>query len=606
MQEDNKNLIMAIVLSVAIIIIWQFFIAQPQLEKQRLQQQREQARQSQQNPAEKTAPGPVPGTKPAPVPGVVPGGNQAVQPVELVLAQTPRLEISTPRLKGTINLVGARFDDLHLKDYRETVEPGSPIITLMAPSGTRHGYFAEQGWTAPAGSNIKVPGSKTLWTVKGNRTLSDKTPVTLEWDNGEGVIFTRTISVDDKYLFTIRQTVTNNSGKPIALFAFSRVQRQEIPKLQGVFVIHEGLVGVIDDVVQELKYKTAKDDNEKIEGKSTGGWVGITDKYWAVTAIPDQNSKFQASMRYTPLAGRDAFQADFFVTDPKTIAPGKTASYESRLFAGAKVVKILNGYMDRYKIVRFGNLVDWGWFYFITRPMFWLLDLIYSFVGNFGVAILLITVIVKAAFFPLANKSYKSMAQMKKLQPQMQQLKERYGDDKAEMQKKIMELYKKEKVSPLSGCLPVLLQIPVFFSLYKVLFVTIEMRHAPFILWIKDLSAPDPTSVFNLFGLLPFTPPSVLMIGVLPLLMGITMWIQMKLNPAPPDPVQAQLFNIMPIAFTFMLGTFPAGLVLYWAWNNLLGIIQQYTIMKRTGIKVNLMQNIKDSLPKFGRGKAGS
>ena len=596
MQHDSKNLILAIALSLGIMVIWQMFIAKPKIERQK-QAQIEQTQKNQNGNGPAIGAPKTAGTPQAP--GTLANtGPTALMPAELALAKTKRLKINTDKLDGTINLTGAVFDDLRLKKYKETIKKDSPIITLLAPSGTKHGYFAEQGWQPASGQNIKVPNSKTQWSVVGNDTLTADKPVTLKWDNGAGLVFTRTISVDQNYMFSIKQEVTNNSSNAISLFPYARVQRQEIPKLIGVFVIHEGLIGALGDDVPELKYSDAK-DGDKIEQKSKGGWVGITDKYWAVSVIPDQNAEVAGVMKHIPLGNRDAFQAHFVAEKPITIAAGATSSFSNHLFAGAKVVDILNSYEDNLKIKKFSNLIDWGWFYFITKPMFILLHAIQSVVGNFGIAILLITLIVKAAFFPIANKSYKSMAQMKKLQPKMAELKERYADDRQELQKKTMELYKQEKVSPVAGCLPMLLQIPVFFSLYKTLFITIEMRHAPFYLWIQDLSAPDPTNMFNLFGLLPFTPPSFLALGVLPLIMGITMWIQMKLNPAPTDPIQAQMFNIMPIAFTFMLASFPAGLVLYWAWNNFLSIIQQYTIMKKQGVEITLLDNIKDGLPKF-------
>lgn len=598
MQHDSKNFILAIALSLGILIAWQVFIAKPQLERKRqaaAQAEKLKKQSTTQQPGAIKLPGnatPQPGVNTAPA---IAGG---VLPTALVLAKTPRVTISTAKVDGSINLTGALLDDLNLKDFHETIKKGSPEIKLLAPSGTKHGFFAEQGWQPAAGQTVKVPNQKTVWSVEGNKTLTETTPVVLTWNNGGGLAFKRTISVDDKYMFSITQEVTNSSDKPIALFPYARIQRQETPKLIGVFVIHEGLIGALGKDVPELDYSDAK-DGEKVSKTSTGGWVGITDKYWAVAAIPDQKQEFEGVMQYVPIAGRDGYQTHYVLKKPITIPPGQTGKYENKVFAGAKVVDTINGYQDNLNIKKFSNMVDWGWFYFITKPMFWLLQTIQSIVGNFGIAILLITVIVKAAFFPLANKSYKSMAQMKKLQPEMAKLKERFGDDRAEMQKKTMELYKKEKVSPMAGCLPMLLQIPVFFSLYKVLFVTIEMRHAPFVLWIKDLSAPDPTSIFNLFGLLPISLPAFLMIGVLPLIMGVTMWIQMKLNPAPTDPIQAQMFNIMPIAFTFLLGTFPAGLVLYWAWNNFLSIIQQYTIMKQQGVEITLMENIIEGLPKF-------
>lgn len=596
MQHDSKNFILAIALSVAIIFTWQYFVAKPKIDQQKNTTQ--QTRQG-----EVAAPS-APASSQSQTPGAIaPSAPAGIQPAELVLAQTKRVKIDTPTLTGSINLTGGRLDDLRLKNYHETIDKSSPIITLLAPSGTRHGYFADQGWQAASGAGIKTPDAKSVWKVEGNQTLTVETPVVLTWDNGAGLTFKKTVAVDQNYLFTVKQEVINNSGKPIALFPYARIQRQETPKLIGVFVIHEGLIGALGKDTPELSYKDAR-GGEKISETSTGGWVGITDKYWAVATIPDQASEFDALMSHIPNGNRDTYQTHYVLKNPLTIKAGQTGTYTMRVFAGAKVVNTINAYADKFKIKNFENLVDWGWFYFLTKPMFWLLHAIQGIVGNFGLAILAITVIVKAAFFPLANKSYKSMAQMKKLQPKMEELKKRYGDDRTELQKKTMEMYKAEQVSPLSGCLPMLLQIPVFFSLYKVLFVTIEMRHAPFYLWIKDLSAPDPTSMFNLFGLLPFEPPSFLLIGVLPLIMGITMWIQMKLNPAPTDPIQAQMFNIMPIAFTFLLGTFPAGLVLYWAWNNLLSIIQQYTIMKKQGTDVDLLGNIRDSLPGLSRKKA--
>jgi YidC/Oxa1 family membrane protein insertase len=397
-------------------------------------------------------------------------------------------------------------------------------------------------------------------------------------------------------MFTIRQEVVNAGTDVVSLFPYGRVQRQEVPKLTGVYVIHEGLIGWLDGGLEEIKYSAAKEDGEPVSKTSTGGWLGITDKYWAVAAIPDQKLAITGAFRHIPDGGRDYYQADYLAKDPLVVKPGETAAYETRLFAGAKVVNVVNSYDTKLGIDRFDLLIDWGWFYFLTKPLFWLIDHIQAAVGNFGIAILTVTVLVKGLFFPLAYKSYVSMSQMKKLQPELQKLKERFPDDRARQQKEMMEIYKREKVSPLSGCVPIVLQIPVFFALYKVLFVTIEMRHAPFYGWIKDLSAPDPTSLFNLFGLIPWTPPHFLMIGVLPLIMGITMWVQMKLNPAPPDPVQAQIFNLMPIIFTFILAPFPAGLVLYWAWNNTLGIIQQYTIMRRQGVDVDLLGNIRSSL----------
>jgi YidC/Oxa1 family membrane protein insertase len=602
---DNKNFIIAIALSVAIILGWQFFYAQPMLEKQRRQQEA-----AQQQAAQQQAATPQPGVQPStviPTPQPAPDTQVTTglaESREAIIARTPRIAIDTSSLIGSINLKGAQLDDLKLKKFRETVDPRSPAIVLLSPSGASDGYFAEHGFAGAAGASVKLPGPQTVWSAPAGAALRTGSPVTLTWRNGEGLTFRRTIAVDGDYMFTIRQEVMNAGTEVVSLFPYGRVQRQAVPTLTGVYVIHEGLIGVLDDSLEEIKYAAAKEDEAPVEKTSTGGWLGITDKYWAVAAIPDQTRAIKGAFRHIPDGTRDYYQADYLTQEPLVVKPGDTAAYETRLFAGAKVVNVVNSYDAKLGINRFDLLIDWGWFYFLTKPLFWLIDIIQAAVGNFGVAILSVTVLVKLVFFPLAYKSYVSMSQMKKLQPELQKLKERFPDDRARQQKEMMEIYKREKVSPLAGCVPIVLQIPVFFALYKVLFVTIEMRHAPFYGWIKDLSAPDPTSLFNLFGLIPWTPPSFLMIGVLPLIMGITMWVQMKLNPTPPDPVQAQIFNLMPIIFTFILAPFPAGLVLYWAWNNFLGIVQQWTIMHRMGVEVDLFGNIRSSLPSFKKPKS--
>ncbi len=601
MNPDNKNFILAIALSVAIIMAWQFFYAQPELERQRRVQQAEQSQQqNQQQPqAGQQQPGAadVPQVGAGTAPEAAPPAATAI-PVAEALAQSPRVKIRSETVSGSINLTGGRFDDLHLRRYRETVDPKSPTITLLAPANAKGAYFTEQGWAAGPGSKIKVPTPQTVWTAPADAELTPQSPVTLTWDNGEGVTFKKTISLDNDYLFTVKQEIENKTGNAVVLYPYARVQRRDTPDVTGIWVLHEGPIGVLDGQLQEHSYDDLLEDPKKLATESTGGWVGITDKYWAVTVMPAQDSQVTGTFFARKSGTRDLFQADYLVKSGVTVPPGETGSYESHVFSGAKVVRIIDGYEAKFGFDQFELLIDWGWFYFITKPLFWLIDWIQSIVKNFGVSILIATVLIKLAFFPLANKSYKSMAQMKKLQPEMMRIREQFGDDKQRQQKEMMELYRKEKVSPLSGCLPILVQIPVFFALYKVLFVTIEMRHAPFYLWIRDLSAPDPTTIFNLFGLIPWTPPAIIpLVGVLPLLMGITMWIQMKLNPAPPDPTQAMIFNWMPVIFTFLLASFPAGLVLYWAWNNFLSILQQYTIMKRQGAEINLIANIRDSLP---------
>ena len=592
MQHDNKNFILAIVLSMLIIFGWQYFYAVPTQKKIETQTTSQQTT----NPQAPTNPDVQPG---ATVPGTV---QTPIVPRETALATSKRIKIDTPVIDGTINLVGARFDDIQLKNYRETVNPQSPEIALLSPSGTPGGYFVEHGFVPAAGSTVKVPDSNTEWQAPADAVLSPGSPVTLTWDNGEGVTFTRTVSVDEDYLFSVKQDVTNKTANPISLFPYARVLRQGTPKVAGIYVLFEGLIGVLDGKLQEVHYKDLKDDKTKIPLDSTGGWMGITDKYWATALIPDQSANLTGTFQHIA-GGGDSFQTDYLGKTAIAIPAGGTGSYQDRFFAGAKVVQKINAIGEKYKIEHFDLMIDWGWFWFLTKPLFWLLELIKSFIGNFGLAILIVTVIVKLLFFPLQNKSYESMSKMKKLQPEMERIKKTHPDDRMKQQQEMMALYKREKVSPLSGCLPILIAIPVFFALYKVIYVTIEMRHAPFFGWIRDLSAPDPTTIFNLFGLIPWDPSTVpffghyMMLGVWPIIMGITMWLQMRLNPTPPDPVQAQLFNWMPILFTFMLSSFPAGLVIYWAWNNTLSILQQSFIMKRQGVQVDFFGNIRNSLP---------
>jgi YidC/Oxa1 family membrane protein insertase len=589
MNFENKNFILAIVLSMLIIFGWQYFYAAPLQKKLADQQPATQ---------ETTTPSVAPGA-PAQPAGAVPGAAASAEATrDEALKATPRLKIETPSVTGSINLQGAQFDDLHLVKYRETIDPKSPTIVFLSPAGTPGATFAEQGLVPATGTTAKIPDSKTIWTAPAGATLTDSTPVTLTWDNGEGVIFSRKVEISDEYLFTVTQTVENKSAASVAVIPYARVQRQDTPHVAGYWVFFEGLLGWLDGGLHELHYKDlAKEDAAPEKRDTTGGWLGFTDKYWAATIIPDQTRPVTATFLHQKAGERDIYQTDYLAKDALVVQPGSTASTRDQLFAGAKVVQTIKSIEAKNNIAGFDYMIDWGWFYFLTKPFFYLLDWLKGIVGNFGIAILIATVLVKAAVFPLANKSYASMSKMKKLQPEMQKLKELYPDDKMKQQQGMMELYKKEKVSPLSGCLPVVVQIPVFFSLYKVILTSIELRHAPFFGWIHDLSAPDPTTVFNLFGLIPWTPPHMLMIGIWPLLMGITMWVQMRLNPTPPDPVQASLFNWMPIIFTFMLGTFPAGLVIYWAWSNTLSIIQQSYIMRRHGTEVNILGNIRESLP---------
>ncbi|MBI1385181.1 MAG: membrane protein insertase YidC [Rhizobiales bacterium] len=601
-SDNNRNMFMAIALSMGVLLAWQILYVGPKVrEEQRRQEQAELLRQQQQRESG-VAPGAVtpgieaPGAASAPgsetlAPPLAPG--LAASPRETAIAATPRVAIDTPGIRGTINLKGARIDDIVLKRYKETTDRESPSVTFFSPAGTPRPYYAEYGWAPAGGEKVAVPGRDTVWTAAGG-TLTQNSPITLTWDNGAGLVFRRVISIDENYLFKVRQEVTNTTGAPVALAPYGLISRHGTPAVEGLWILHEGPIGVIgEEGYTYLTYSEVLDERLKTYTGS-GGWLGITDKYWAATLIPDQGAKYTA--RFT---GRDAsttqfYQADYLL-DPITVAPGQTATSESRLFAGAKRVHLIEGYQESEKIEKFELLIDWGWFYFITKPLFYVIDYLYKLLGNFGVAILAVTVLVKLLFFPLANKSYVSMSKMKNLQPEMVRIQERFKDDKVKQQQAIMELYRKEKVNPMSGCLPVLVQIPVFFALYKVLYISIEMRHAPFFGWIQDLSAKDPTTIFNLFGLLPFGVPDILVIGVWPVIMGITMWLQMQLNPAPADPIQQKIFAWMPLLFTFMLAPFAAGLVIYWTWNNILSVLQQYVIMRRQGVKIELWDNLKGS-----------
>jgi YidC/Oxa1 family membrane protein insertase len=608
-MTDQKNTILAIVLSALVLIGWQIYFGIPQMEKQKQIQQQQQAQERAQQPpgAPAQQPGTTPqtGAPPQAAPGATPQapGLPAAVPGqtltrEAALAASPRVHIETPSLAGSIALKGARIDDLALIKYRETVDPKSPPIVLLAPSGSPHPFYSEFGWVVAAGTAAKAPTADTLWRQEGSGALTVEHPVTLVYDNGEGLEFRRTIAVDNKYLFTLKDEVVNKGAAPVTLYPYALISRHGIPPTLGYYIMHEGLIGVMGDKgLQEETY--AKMEEKKSENFDVvNAWLGFTDKYWAATLLPDVTAKVRARFSFELSNNIKKFQTDYLL-DPQTIAPGATATAHARLFAGAKEVEVVDHYDTELKLNRFELLIDWGYFRFVTKPMFLALDWIYRQVGNFGVAILIITVLIKIIFFPLANKSYASMAKMKAVQPEMVAIRERYADDKMKQQQAMMELYKKEKINPIAGCLPIVIQIPVFFALYKVLFITIEMRHAPFFGWIKDLSAPDPLTVFNLFGLIPWDPTVVPVIGPFlhlgpwPLIMGVTMWFQMKLNPPQPDPTQKMIFDYMPIIFTFMLASFSAGLVIYWAWNNTLSVLQQSAIMHKHGAKIELWDNLR-------------
>jgi YidC/Oxa1 family membrane protein insertase len=570
---DQQRLFIAIAISVAILLGFQLLVA-PHLPQ-----------------PPKPPPSQVATTANPPASPATPAQGSPVANVPAVPKNVPRVKIAANRLSGSISLLGARLDDLVLTDYRETLAPNSPNVRLLEPASDPEPYYVQYGWSAEPGTSIKLPDNDTLWTASGD-ALSSGHPVTLSWDNGAGLTFQIMLSVDDNYMFTVQQSVRNATGAPVKLYPWSRVRRDYTPQTSGYYILFEGLLGVVDNTLQETTYASAKSEAEKKKSDnvytaaSTGGWAGFTDKYWLTALIPTQSAPATVNFTHTSENG-DHYQVDYLAQHPLTIAPNGDATEVSHVFAGAKIVSLLQSYESRLQIPRFDYAVDWGYFWFLTRPIFQAIDWLNDVLGNFGLAIMAFTFGVKLLFFPLANYSYRSMSKMKLLGPKMQAMRERFKDEPQRMQQEMMALYRAEKVNPASGCLPMVVQIPVFFSLYKVIFITIEMRQAPFFGWIHDLSQVDPTNIFNLFGLIPFDPTTIspfLHLGAWPLLMGLTMFLQQRLNPPPPDPVQARMFQFMPLIFTFMLARFPAGLVIYWSWNNLLSIAQQWLIMKRTSL----------------------
>lgn len=586
-KPDGVNLIAAMLLCLAVMVGWQYFFVAPQVEAQR----KAAAERAAQQP---TAPTPTAPT----VPGAPPLSPATLTPGQTIPLETAlktggeRVAFDNPKVDGSIRLTGAQIDYLRLKDYRATVDPKSAEIVFLTPHGTDIATFAEIGWTRAPGSATVLPDSKTVWTLESGAKLTPETPVTLAWDNGQGLIFKRRIALDENYMFTITDTVENRAGAPVTLYPYAVVAREGEPKHAANWILHEGLFGVLGGRLQDATTYAEMRDYEAKELKldSTGGWVGITDHYWMATLIPPQNEQFAGRFSLSPDNGKEVFRADYLLA-ARNIPAGGAVTVTHNLYAGAKVVSLIEGYQEKLGIFRFDMTIDWGWFSIITYWMFKGLDAINHLVGNFGVAIILLTIFIKFLFFPLANRSYESMAKMKKVQPQMKEIQERFKEDRMKQQQELAALFKREKVNPMMGCLPILIQIPVFFSLYKVLFVTIEMRHAPFFGWIQDLAVADPTSIFNLFGLLPYALPTWLHVGVWPVLMGITMWLQTKMNPPATDPVQQQMMVMMPPVFTYLMAQFPAGLVIYWTANNVLSILQQYVIMRR--MKVPIEFNFK-------------
>ncbi len=578
MTPENRNLIMAVALSMIVLLGWQIFVIQPEMEKEAAEQERIAAEMAQ-SAATANDSGQLSASAASGTPAII--NNTA--PAKAV-DTAKRIVIDAPLVRGSFSVRGARLDDVILTSYNETLDENSENIHFLKKTSSDTPFFAEFGWSS-SDSGQTMPSADSLWSADRD-VLSPATPVTLTWDNGQGLQFTRRISISDDYLFVFEDTVTSSLPGDITLYPYGLVRRHGTPATTGMYILHEGPLGVFDETLSEEDYDDLRDAGAagiKMTPETAGGWVGITDKYWLAALLPTQAKNY--NFGFQSLAGNtDRYQVDFIDPNGLLLAAGGAITSESRLFAGAKKVALLDYYAEQLNIPNFDLAIDFGWFYFLTKPFFYAINWLFGLFGNFGVAVLAFTVLVKLAFFPLANKSYRSMAKMRLLAPKLQTLRERFGDDRQKLNQEMMALYKTEQVNPAAGCLPVLLQIPVFFALYKVLFVTIEMRHAPFFGWITDLSAPDPTSIFNMFGLLPYSVsflPPFLQLGIWPILMGISMFLQMRLNPAPPDPIQAKVFQFMPIFFTFLLATFPAGLVIYWTWNNLLSMAQQWYIMKR-------------------------
>ena len=564
----DRNVFVAIALSMSVLLFWGAFFETPKnkIEEKTNNQIQENSENS-----------------------ITPSTNQAPSINQLIVEKkvsrsesinnSDRIRIENENIIGSISLEGGLIDDISFKNHKQKVE-GSKNIEFLNPAQTENGFYAESGW-ASIGNKIKVPTKNSKWKVEGNKVLTDKSPVILKWNNNEGVIFKKKIELDEKYLFKISQEIQNNSSQSVELYPYAQITRNKVPDdIQNFYISHEGFIGVFDDELKEDDYDDIEDN--KIVRETNEGWLGITDKYWMTVLVPEAGKNFKSTYQYN-----DSFKANYIINEPVKINTNSSGVNSLRLFVAAKEVETIDAYAENQNIKKLDLVIDWGWFYFFTKPLFFVIDYLFKFSGNFGFAIVLITLAIRALFFPLANFSFRSMAKMKAVTPEMQRLKELHKDDKVKLQQEMMALYRKEKINPASGCLPVLIQIPFFFAIYKMLFISLEMRHQPFFGWIKDLSAADPTSIFNLFGLIPWDPPSFMIIGIWPILMGASMWVQQKLNPAPADPIQAKIFAFFPLFLTIILASFPSGLVVYWTVNNILTIAQQWVINKNTKVKTN-------------------
>ena len=557
---DNKNVFVAIALSMSVLLFWAAFFETPRPNTQ--------SKNVEKKISENT---------------ITPNINETKIIKKLSreesLQNSKRIKIENSNIIGSLSLKGGIFDDVSFKNHKQNLK-NNKNIQFLNPSEIEDGFYIETGWTS-VGNKIKVPTKETVWSVKGNDVLNSNDSVTLQWNNGKGIIFEKIIDLDDRFLFKIKQNIKNNTNKKIELYPYAQITRNKIPDdIQNFYISHEGFIGVFDEELKEDDYDDIKEN--KIVREANEGWLGITDKYWMTAVVPEKEKNFKSTFLY-----RDAYKANYILNDPTIINPSSSNSNEIKLFVAAKEVNTIDGYAEELKINKLDLVIDWGWFYFFTKPLFFILDYLFKYSGNFGIAIVIITIGIRLIFFPLANYSFRSMAKMKAVQPEMMRLKELHKEDKVKLQQEMMSLYRKEKINPASGCLPILIQIPFFFAIYKMLFISLEMRHQPFFGWIKDLSDKDPTSIFNLFGLIPWDPPSFLIIGIWPILMGVSMWVQQKLNPAPADPVQAKIFAFFPLFLTVILASFPSGLVVYWTVNNILTIAQQWVIMRSTKVKTN-------------------
>ena len=559
---DNKNVFIAIALSMSVLLFWAAFFETPKpINKNSTQQEQKKNNEN----------------------IITPNINESPKVNKISRADSikssPRIKIENESIVGSMSLEGGLIDDISFKKHKQNLE-NNLNVEFFNPAQTENGFYVETGWTS-IGNKIKVPTKKSTWKVNGNKILSNNNPIILEWNNNEGIIFKKKIELDNKYLFKITQEVQNNTNQSIDLYPYAQITRNKIPDdIQNFYISHEGFIGVFDEELKEDDYDDVEEN--KIVREANEGWLGITDKYWVTAVVPKQGESFKSTFLY-----RESFKANYILNNPTTIGPSSKNSNDVRLFVAAKEVDAIDSYAANENIEKFDLVIDWGWFYFFTKPLFFIIDYLFKYSGNFGIAIVIITIGIRLIFFPLANYSFRSMAKMKAVQPEMMRLKELHKEDKTKLQQEMMALYRKEKINPASGCLPVLIQIPFFFAIYKMLFISLEMRHQPFFGWIKDLSDKDPTSLFNLFGLIPWDPPSFLIIGIWPILMGASMWVQQKLNPAPADPIQAKIFAFFPLFLTIILASFPSGLVVYWTINNILTIAQQWVIMKQTKVKTN-------------------